>query len=1413
MFRLCSNYVSTFSAKVGYVLTVLGLCLDFLDQSWVCFDCARPLSRLSRSKLGMFGLCSTYVSTFSTKVGYVWTVLGLCLDFLDQSWICFDCAPPMSRLSRPTLGMFRLCSTYVSTFSTKVGNVSTVLDLCLDFLDQCWVCFDWARPLSRLSRQKLGMFRLCSTFVSSFSTKVGYVSTVLDLCLDFLDKSWVCFDCARPMSRLSRPKLGMFGLCSVYVSTFSTKVGYVSTVLHLCLDFLAQSWVCFDCARPMSRLSRPKLGMFRLCSTYVSTFSAKVGYVLTVLGLCLDFLDQSWVCFDCARPLSRLSRSKLGMFGLCSTYVSTFSTKVGYVWTVLGLCLDFLDQSWICFDCAPPMSRLSRPTLGMFRLCSTYVSTFSTKVGNVSTVLDLCLDFLDQCWVCFDWARPLSRLSRQKLGMFRLCSTFVSSFSTKVGYVSTVLDLCLDFLDKSWVCFDCARPMSRLSRPKLGMFGLCSVYVSTFSTKVGYVSTVLHLCLDFLAQSWVCFDCARPMSRLSRPKLGMFRLCSTYVSTFSPKVGYVLTVLDLCFDFLDQSWECFDCARPMSRLSRPKLGMFRLCSTYVSTFSPKVGYVSTVLDLCFDFLAQSWACFDCARIMSRLSRPKLGMFGLCSAYVSTFSTKVGYVSTVLHLCLDFLAQSWVCFDCARPMFRLSRPKLGMFRLCSNYVLTFSTKVGYVSTVLDLCLDFLDKSWECFDCARPMSRLSRPKLGMFRLCSTHIWTFSTKVGYVSTVLDPCLDFLDKSWVCFDCARPMSRLSRPKLGMFGLCSAYVSTFSTKVGYVSTVLHLCLDFLAQGWVCFDCARPMFRLSRPKLGMFRLCSTYVSTFSTKVGYVSTVLDLGLDFIDQSWVCFDCARPMSRLSLPKLGVFRLCSTYVSTFSIKVGYVLTVLFLCLDFLDQSWACFDCARIMSRLSRPNLGMFRLCSAFVSTFSTKVGNVSTVLDLCLDFLDQSWVCFDCVRPMSRISRPKLGMFRLCSIYVSTFSTKVGYVSTVLVLCLDFLDQSWACFDCARIMSRLSRPKLGMFRLCSAYVLTFSTKVGYVSTVLDLCLDFLDQSWKCFDCARPMSRLSRPKLGMFRLCSTYVSTFSTKVGYVSTVLDLYLDFLDQSWVCFDCARPMPRLSRQKLGMFRLYSIYVSTFSIKVGYVLTVLFLCLDFLDQSWACFDCARIMSRLSRPKLGMFRLCSTFVSTFSTKVGYVSTVLDLCLDFLDQSWVCFDCAFPMSRLSRPKLGMFRLCSNYVSTFSTKVGYVSTVLGLCLDFLDQNWDVSTVLDLCLDFLDQSWECFDCAPPMSRLSRPKLGMFRLCSTYVSTFSTKVGYVSTVLDLYLDFLDQSWVCFDCAQPMPRLSRQKLGMFRLYSTYVSTFSTKVGYVWTVLGLCLDFLDQSWVCFDCARPMS
>ena len=72
-----------------------------------------------------------------------------------------------------------------------------------------------------------------------------------------------------------------------------------------------------------------------------------------------------------------------------------------------------------------------------------------------------------------------------------------------------------------------------------------------------------------------------------------------------------------------------------------------------------------------------------------------------------------YVSTVLDLYFDFLDINLVYFDCVPPLFNhvltlgfswLSRPKLGifvcdrpLFRLCSTHILN----------ILDLCFGFLD----------------------------------------------------------------------------------------------------------------------------------------------------------------------------------------------------------------------------------------------------------------------------------------------------------------------------------------------------------------------------------------------------------------------------------------------------------------------------------------------------------------------------------------------------------------------------------------------------------------------------------------------------------------------------------------------------------------------------------
>ena len=137
-------------------------------------------------------------------------------------------------------------------------------------------------------------------------------------------------------------------------------------------------------------------------------------------------------------------------------------------------------------------------------------------------------------------------------------------------------------------------------------------------------------------------------------------------------------------------------------------------------------------------------------------------------------------SDFLDLCFDFLGQNLVRFVFfARPMFRLSQSKFGMFRIY-----------------------------------RPMIRLPRP---LFDFLDSYFFVLLTKVGYVSSfLLDLCFDLLNKNRVCFD---------------------FINQCFDFLDHCFVFLDLCFDFLGQNPVCFIfCARPIFRLLQPNSGMFRL-------------------------------------------------------------------------------------------------------------------------------------------------------------------------------------------------------------------------------------------------------------------------------------------------------------------------------------------------------------------------------------------------------------------------------------------------------------------------------------------------------------------------------------------------------------------------------------------------
>ena len=160
------------------------------------------------------------------------------------------------------------------------------------------------------------------------------------------------------------------------------------------------------------------------------------------------------------------------------------------------------------------------------------------------------------------------------------------------------------------------------------------------------------------------------------------------------------------------------------------------------------------------------------------------------------------------------------------------------------------------------------------------------------------------------------------------------------------------------------------------------------------------------------------------------------------------------------------------------------------------------------------------------------------------------------------------------------------------------------------------------------------------------------------------------------------------------------------------------------------------------------------------------------------------------------------------MLRLLLTYVSISSFKIGYVSTMVEVCFGFPNQNGQILTVHNLCFDFLDLSTDCarpvfwlfwpkwaiFDCARPMFRLFR----FFLIKIWYVWTmvevcfgFPDQNGHILTVLNLYFDDV---WLRF--------YFFSQLGMIRLCWKYVSTFLIKVGH----LRQCSICFDYGWSMF-------
>ena len=150
------------------------------------------------------------------------------------------------------------------------------------------------------------------------------------ICFDFLEQKYVCFVCLNFLDKqkLIFPALFFRFIVSCSCSKKNSKCFLVSQWKHIWFkfSFLISKYFFIQHLYFQYQSNSPdRSTVFRLCSTYVSI----------VLDVCFETLDRNWVCFYCDRPI----------FWLCLTYVSTFSTKIGYVLTLCSTQNDFRPQN------------------------------------------------------------------------------------------------------------------------------------------------------------------------------------------------------------------------------------------------------------------------------------------------------------------------------------------------------------------------------------------------------------------------------------------------------------------------------------------------------------------------------------------------------------------------------------------------------------------------------------------------------------------------------------------------------------------------------------------------------------------------------------------------------------------------------------------------------------------------------------------------------------------------------------------------------------------------------------------------------------------------------------------------------------------------------------------------------------
>ena len=135
--------------------------------------------------------------------------------------------------------------------------------------------------------------------------------------------------------------------------------------------------------------------------------------------------------------------------------------------------------------------------------------------------------------------------------------------------------------------------------------------------------------------------------------------------------------------------------------------------------------------------------------------------------VWTRSSMIIYVETVLFRCMNQVFNDYLCWYCFISVYEPGLQWLFMLKLFNFNVWTRSSMIIYDETVLFQCMNQVFNDYLCWNCFISLYEPGLQWLFMLKLLNFSVWTRSSMIIYVETVLFQCMNHVFNDYLCWNC----------------------------------------------------------------------------------------------------------------------------------------------------------------------------------------------------------------------------------------------------------------------------------------------------------------------------------------------------------------------------------------------------------------------------------------------------------------------------------------------------------------------------------------------------------------------------------------------------------------------------------------------------------------------